>query len=247
MTKPARRLLGLLGVLPDGITHENLNVLLLREGEEAAWTLRRVGLAFDEGPRLRALQPIRDHARSHHPPEPNDLTRAVRHYRELATTLGPRVGRAGGAEAAARLAAEQGNLEAMLSLDLSSDDLKQAVEGILSLAEFLRFSGFGSTRILEAALSAAQRGGDSHAQARVLLSLGLVALSRSDHAAAQAHFELAQSLYEQVGDIQGQANCVHALGEMAIRRPDHAAGRARWSKRSGCMSRSATCWVRPAA
>ena len=226
MTKPARRLLGLLGVLPDGITHENLNVLLLREGEEAAWTLRRVGLAFDEGPRLRALQPIRDHARSHHPPEPNDLTRAVRHYRELATTLGPRVGRAGGAEAAARLAAEQGNLEAMLSLDLSSDDLKQAVEGILSLAEFLRFSGFGSTRILEAALSAAQRGGDAHAQARVLLSLGLVALSRSDHAAAQAHFELAQSLYEQVGDIQGQANCVHALGEMAIRRSDHAAGQA---------------------
>jgi hypothetical protein len=121
MTGPARRLCGLLAVLPDGIAHQHLNVLLSGDGDEAASTLRRVGLAFDEGPRLRTLQPIRDHARQHHSPDPDDLDRAAGHYRDLAAILGPKLGRPGGDVAAAQLVAEAGNLEAMLLHYAESD------------------------------------------------------------------------------------------------------------------------------
>jgi tetratricopeptide (TPR) repeat protein len=221
MTEPARRLLSLLGVLPDGVAHQDLDVLLPGEGEEAAWSLRRVGLAFDEGSRLRSLQPIRDHVQHHHPPGHDDLRRTARHYRTLAANLGPSVGGIGGATASARLAAEPGNLEVMLHHELSSDDPIPAVECILGLTDFLRMSGFGSIQLLEAALRASERADDRYLQAYALFSLGVVASTRSGPATATVRLEQALLLYKQIGSALGQANCLHALGNMALRRSDY--------------------------
>jgi hypothetical protein len=230
MTAPARRLLSLLALLPDGVAHHDLDLVLPGEGEEAAWTLRRVGLAFDEGPRLRMLQPIRDHTHHHHPPDPDDLARASAHYRQLADTLGPKVGGSGGAAAAAQLTAEAGNLEVILLHDLDRDDpdldndrRAAAVEAAIALTEFLRFSGFGSTRILEAALTAAQHTVAAGLQAQLLGRLGDIALQRSDNDAAAGYYQQAQPLYEQVGNVLGQANCIKGLGNIALRRSDRTA------------------------
>jgi TIR domain len=103
MTDPARRLLSLLGLLPDGIARGDLETLLPGCGNAAAGTLRQVALAFDEARRLRALAPIRDHVAARHPPTPEDLARGVDHYAGMATDLGPKCGGEGGAEAVASL------------------------------------------------------------------------------------------------------------------------------------------------
>jgi tetratricopeptide (TPR) repeat protein len=230
MTTNARRLLSLLALLPDGVAHQDLDLLLPEEGEDAAATLRRVGLAFDEGPRLRMLQPIRDHTRKHHPPEPDDFRRTEAHYRQLAVTLSPRVGSSSGAAALAQLTAEAGNLETILLHNLTSDDLNLddddptgPFEAAIALTPFLQLSGFGSTRILEAALNHAQQFGAVLYQARCLLSLGTIALRRSDNAAAAGYFEQARALFEQVENVQGQANCLLSLGVIALEQFDYVA------------------------
>ncbi len=71
LTEPARRLLCLLGALPDGISHDDLETLLPDAGLPGAAVLRQLGLAFDEAARLRTLAPVREHIATAHPPWPS--------------------------------------------------------------------------------------------------------------------------------------------------------------------------------
>ena len=70
MDHAAQRLLALLGVLHDGITEDGLAALMPGTGLAAAATLRQVGLAFDEGARLRTFAPIREYVADVYPPSP---------------------------------------------------------------------------------------------------------------------------------------------------------------------------------
>ena len=92
MTDPARRLFAMLGQLPDGIAADDLTVLLPDDGPAGAGVLRQLGLAFDEGNRVRVLAPIREHAAAHHPPAAPDLDRMISHYCHLAAVTGAEVG-----------------------------------------------------------------------------------------------------------------------------------------------------------
>jgi tetratricopeptide (TPR) repeat protein len=233
MTRPAHRLLSLLGVLPDGVAQQDLDVLLPEnggQGEEAASALRRVGLAFNEGSRLRVLQPIRDHVQHNRTAESDDLARAANHYRDLAAALGPKVGGAGGAEASSRLHAERGNLEAMIAHSLGEGELRPAIDAARALGEFMRFSGVGTPRLLEAAADAARKLDDIQLEADTLLQLGDIALRRSDHDAAGKHYEEARALYERVADVLGRANCIWGLGNIALRRSHHDTARQHYEQ-----------------
>jgi hypothetical protein len=124
MTAEGRRLLALLGLLPDGIHRQDLESLLPPDGLEAAANLRQVGgLAFDDGPRIRVLAPVRKYLAANHPPEAGDRDRAIAFYCRVAAEDGDRVGQDGGAEAAARIAAETGNLPATASCLKSLGDI----------------------------------------------------------------------------------------------------------------------------
>jgi tetratricopeptide (TPR) repeat protein len=229
MTAEARRLLSVLTLLPDGVAHEDLDVLMPGEAGEAAAVLKKVGLAFDQGSRLRVLAPVREYVSRQHPPGEADLARAVDHYLKLARK-GRLVGRKGGAEATARLVQELGNMDAMLSRGLEHVDPEPAIRAAGDLGELLRFSGWGSQEPLERALRIARTAGKQKLEADCIKSLGDIALDRSDHDAARARYEEALPLFRNVGDVLGEANCIQRLGDIALDRSDHDAARARYEE-----------------
>jgi tetratricopeptide (TPR) repeat protein len=230
MTPPARRLLALMGVLPDGISHDDLAALLPGRGPTGAAVLRQLGLAFDTGTRLRMLAPIREHTADTHPPDPADLDRAVSHYAQLAATTGRQVGRSEGAQAIARLQAETGNITSMLELasaDHRIDDLASALHG---LAEYWRYTGFIQPTLVNTAQQAISTHGTHLQQADTWSALGRVALARSDLDGAQAQSEQALVLFQQAGNVVGEADCILRLGDVAVRRSDLDSAQAQYER-----------------
>ena len=247
MTAPARRLLALMGVLPDGLTHEDLAALLLGSGPPGAAVLRQLGLAFDEGTRLRMLAPIREHTAATHPPDPADLDRAVSHYAQIAATTGRQVGRSEGAQAITRLQADTGNITAMLeraAADHRIDDLAGALDG---LAEYWRYTGFTQPALVRAAQLAISTHGTPLQQAGTWSALGRVALARSDLDGAQAQSERALALYQRAGNVVGEADCILRLGDVAMRRSDHDGAQTHYERalvlyqRAGNVHGEASC------
>jgi tetratricopeptide (TPR) repeat protein len=230
MTNEGRRLLSLLGLLPDGVRHDSLGSLLPECGEVAAATLRRVGLAFDSVGRLRALQPVRDHVYKEHPPCPADTTRAITHYASLAQQLGRVVGAQGGAEASRLLVAETGNIEATLLLALQRSAAPDLIAAAIAMADFTRLSGVGSLRVLKTANEAAHHLQDPELEARTLLSLGDIAFYRSQHAEAEARYKEARSLYQRIDHVRGVADCIKRLGDIALYRSPQQESRRRYQE-----------------
>jgi tetratricopeptide (TPR) repeat protein len=226
MTDGARRLLSLLGLLPDGIRRQDLEELLPRDGPEAAICLRQVGgLAFDDGPRLRVLAPVREFLAGNYPPSAEDRERAIHFYCRLADQEGNKVGALGGDEAAVRLTAEIGNLLVMIRLGLQGTDPEPAFHGSLGLGHFSRFTGMDLSPVLLQAEQIARAAGNLGRRADCIRGLGDIALARSDHGDARRRFEEAQPLYERLGDLLGQANCIKRLGDIALARSDHGDAR----------------------
>lgn len=222
MTDEAKRLLSVLALLPDGVAHVDLNALLPGEAGEAAAVLRKMGLAFDQGTRLRVLAPIREYVGRQYSPKDEDLARAVDHYLKLARK-GDQVGREGGAEAVARLVQELGNLDSMISKGLERSDPEAAILAAIDLGRFLRFSGLGSKDPLERARRAAMAAGKQKLDAACILGLGDIALTRSDLGAARKRYQQALALYRNLGSVLGEANCIQRLGDIALRRSDYDA------------------------
>ena len=230
LTDPARRLLSLLGALPDGIAHDDLDALLHGEGPTAAAVARRRALAFDETGRLRTHPPLRHHLDTQHPPDSNDLDRAWQHYIDLTVRHGSTVGNPGGQQAATRLLADSANIAAAFAAILTSNDPSRALNALGPLANFARHSGIDATATLEHAITAADTHGDTSTQAQAREEFADVALRRSDHDGARARYDEALALYRQVGDVLGEANCIMSLGDIALERSDHDGARARYDK-----------------
>ncbi|MBV8279936.1 MAG: tetratricopeptide repeat protein [Verrucomicrobia bacterium] len=229
MTSEALRLLTLLGCLPDGIAHKDLDTVCPAFGNRAASVLRQSGLAFDEPDRLRMLAPLRAFVHEKHPPQSDDLGRAIAHYLGLATCHGKKIGQEGGAEAVARLRPEISNLDGMILNGLDLPDPDSAILAALRLGSFIGFTGLGTTAPLEKAVTVAEKQNSKQSLAAdCMYRLGEIALRRSDYQAAQQRFEQALPLYERVGSVLGQANCIMSLGEIALERSEHDTARQRF-------------------
>ena len=218
MTTPTRRLLALLGALPDGISHDDLAALLPGSGLAAATVLNQLGLVFYEGARLRMLAPIREHTAAEHPPDRADLDEAVSHYARLAAVTGKQVGGSQGAQAVARLQAETGNLAAMLERAAAALRIDELTDALSGLTEYWRFTGFIQPALIGIAQEAISAHGTPLQRARTWFSLGLVMMDRSDYEGARAQYERALPLYRQAGDTASEANCIQRLGDIDLRR-----------------------------
>jgi hypothetical protein len=60
MTAEGLRMLRLLGCLPEGVAHGELDAIYPGCGHKAAGDMRQIGLALDEAGRLRVLAPLRE-------------------------------------------------------------------------------------------------------------------------------------------------------------------------------------------
>jgi tetratricopeptide (TPR) repeat protein len=227
LTEGGRQVLSVLALLPDGVAYSDLETVLPGQGA-ALGRIREMALAFDEGDRLRVLAPLREYLVANYPVAEPDRVQAVSHYVRLAR-LGDDVLKKEGAAASARLAAEFGNCVAAIEAGLASSD-EASIEAALSLADFIRASGAGTSAVLERALETASQSGNIVLQARCLEKIGDIALARSDHDGARSRFEKALPLYRRVGDLLGEANCIKMLGLIASARSDHDGARARFEE-----------------
>lgn len=226
----ARRQLALLGVLPDGISHADLAVMLPDIGLAAAAELRQLALAFDDGERLRVLAPIREYVAANHEPDGADLTMAIGHYAQLAARIGRKVGRADGADAIAMLQAENGNITAMLELAAAqrrTDDLATAIRG---LVEFWKLTGQDQPDLASIARDVISATGTPQQRADICYAVASLAMERSDPDTVRARYETALALYQQAGDVLGQAKCIRGLGDIALQRSDHEAARVSYER-----------------
>jgi tetratricopeptide (TPR) repeat protein len=237
MTAPGRRLLCLLGVLPDGVARGDLAELLPGTGLAAASVLRQVGLAFDEGDRLRIQAPVREYISATHPPTPADLDRIVSYYAQLAATLGERVGGSDGAYATARLQAETGNITAMLERAAAEGRIDELTNAMYGLANYWRFTESGQPALLSMAEQAIESQGSPAHQA--LLEKALARLSdRSDDDYAGPQYEQATQRYQQAADVLGEADRIKGLGDIALVRSDHDSARS-WYEQALALYRQA--------
>src|SRR5215472_12659688 len=230
MPEPARRLLSILGKLPNGIAHSDIEPLMPGDGPAAADVLRRRGLAFDEIGRLRTHPPVRQHVEAAHPPAGPDWERVTAHYQLLSMELGPRVGGPAGAEAVDRLAAEAANLTTAVLGSGHLVDAARGLDAIHALRDLARFTAVDLGLLFGSALHVAEAGQDDGRLARAQEDLADIALAHSDDEDARSRYEQAVRLYRQVGNILGEANCIRRLGDIALARSDHERGRARYEQ-----------------
>ena len=230
LTAPAARLLSLLGVLPDGIARDDLTELLTGDGLAAADVLRKLGLAFGEGDRLRTLAPVREHIAATYPPEPAALDRAIAHYAQLAATTGLQVGGSDGAQAATRLQADTGNITAMLERAAADNRIGELANAMYGLARSWGFTGLTQPTLVDIAAQAIRTGGTTSQKSRTWDALGDLALARSDYDGAQAYYEQALLLNQQAGNVLGEANNTYGLGEVALFHSDLDGAQARFEQ-----------------
>lgn len=223
MRPEGRRLLSLLGQLPDGVAHVDIEPLLGEKAFAAASNARQLGLAFDEDDRLRTLAPIREHLHREHPPDREDDARLVAHYLHFAVVEGERIGWPGGGNSVRRLAPESGNLNTLFE----REDVQGSILGQAGLLAALRY-GERTGNVIPAAFAAAQAIVASPTSAREVVArihegLGDIALSRFELDAAREHFRAAHAIFEALGDVVGQATCTNCLGHIAWREQDYEA------------------------
>lgn len=225
MTPHALILASLLAVLPVGAADSDLPALLLEGSASAASTLRKIGWAAPDTPRLRLLLPIREILRRRHPPGPADRLRLVAHFIGL-SYLGTSVGPDEGAEAVRRLTPEIGNLEPILSSVFQGRDPRPAIEAVLAIAELQRFTDIGDYRLLKCAIEAAKPENLALHRARCYRALGNFSLERSDHGTGRSSYNEARAIFHRAGDNQGEADCIKGLGDFAYQLSDYNTARS---------------------
>jgi tetratricopeptide (TPR) repeat protein len=227
---PGRRLFRLLGALPAGLADADRRVLLGDDAAEAARQLRAIGLAFGRDGRLDLLPPVRDWARTAHPPQDDEPAQWCGYYLALARDTGGQIFEAEGAAALARLAPEVANIDAALLAAPAASLRLEAVAALDGVQRLLSATGAGSLAPLQALAESCHAAVAPDGEAACHFWYGMVVLNRSEHAAARAAFQQALPLFRQVGDVQGEANCIQSLGDITLRRSEHAAARAAYEQ-----------------
>ena len=122
----------------------------------------------------------------------------------------------------ARLEADRANLSAAVAYALESGRAADALVMATSLRHFWAVRGHfrEGSQLLEAALAAADGGGDPSVRERAQMGLGILRAEQGDLAGAQASFEESLALVRSAGDLGRTAAVLANIGTVAYYRGD---------------------------
>ena len=224
-----RQLAGLLGLLPGGISRDDLLQLLPETWSDAIEQLAETGLIQAKPGRLTTLEPIREYFAEQVSLDDALQQQMIAHYLSLAAS-GGKLGRAEGEQVKPRLIPEVANIEALFTRLFTAPPTHPSTADCVSAArgwsEFVRFSGYGTTTPILQACEV----GTLKQQANCIQSLGDIHLARSQHDEARDAYNKAIPLYKQVGSILGEANCILSLGQIHLQRSQHDEARDAYNK-----------------
>jgi tetratricopeptide (TPR) repeat protein len=245
MTEDARRLLSLLGVLPEGFRRDRLGAFFT-DATSAAAVLLQVGLALEDAGRLRALAPVREYVREKHGVTREDLQHAVQYYLGWAQETQQAL-KANTLEFSQHVAQELGNLEALVVAGLtppvgdsdSSADTSEKIRSILSLGTLLASSGLGvrAPRIVGKALQRAEDIKNERLQLDCLILLGEIASVHDNLEEARRHFTASVRLSRQIGDDVLAAVGISKLGVVDLGYSDLLAARGHFEEAEALFAR----------
>ncbi|MFA6448558.1 MAG: tetratricopeptide repeat protein [bacterium] len=221
MVRYAKRLLSLLAFLPDGLAHSDFEAVLPNKSDEAASVLRKVGLAFDESDRLRLLAPLREYVMKYHSPDKKSKDRLMIHYLNLIRRHSSNIGSESGEEARSRLSPEASNIEYLAPIILKNYPSEDTIRVICLWGNFVNYTGVGTTRPFEAALTAAELLKKTDLIAICIYWIGIIENGRSNLDTALSHFEKALPLFKVSEDIVGEAECTFFIGSIAFYHSEH--------------------------
>ncbi|KAJ6529226.1 hypothetical protein B0H19DRAFT_1193459 [Mycena capillaripes] len=218
----ALRLLGILSLLPDGVTRTDLEEMNLPLPDLARCqsTLMRCALSYlDSDHRFKVLAPIRELVRQRYPLSAV-LQRPLReHFYHLANLFkGPQyLSR----PLVHRLSSDLGNLRAVVLYSLRSDDREQLIQTfrcIIKLAGFTYLTTLGSLDGMDALNDVLKTLGEPQLQGEYLFIMAFF-----DHKVKlETYSKLAFECFEEAGDLAGQAKAYRALGFYYVGKRDTA-------------------------
>ena len=229
---PAHCLVRLMALLPDGMSEADSHKVLsdgepTREERGAGARHETARLASRATGRWRLLAPIRETLLADLAPEAKDRVRLVNVFLRRAA-LGEHAGADKWNDVREELVAEAGNLDAMIGVAAKEPELPDGLSSaVAGLRELHRLTGLASYASLPAVANRFHDAGNLLGEANCILSLGEIALARSDHDGARQRYEAALPLYQEVGSVLGEANCVRSLGDIAYERSDYDDARQR--------------------
>jgi tetratricopeptide (TPR) repeat protein len=230
----AKRLLGLVALLPTGLQSEDITTLLPVARTDAARLLERARLVEIRNERLTMLAPLRETAREEKLATQDDEGLLIAHFLAIAAD-GDKIGTDAWPTVRDRVTREAGNLDpvcllALSRLDARASSPEQLDAALRGLGKLYLFGMPADVASLQRARTLPQTEGLLRLTVNALASLGHIALARSDHDTARARYQEARPLFERVGSPLGQANCIQRLGDIALRRSDHDTARARYEE-----------------
>jgi tetratricopeptide (TPR) repeat protein len=247
----AKRLLGLVALLPTGLQDEDIATLLPDARPGAARELEKARLVETRNERLTMLAPLRETAREAKLATPDDESRAIEHFLAIAAD-GNKIGWDSWPTVRDQVTREAGNLDAICVLALNRLDAEAAsperlVDAMRGLGKLNSFGLPAEVASLLRARALPETEALLGLRATALAILGYIALRRSDNDTARARYEEARRLFERVGDLLEQGICIQAVGDIALQRSDHDTARTLYEEakplfeRVGSLNGQANC------
>ena len=223
-----RRLFRLLGLSPAGMAARDYEALLGPAAMAAERQLLAVGLAEQRSSRLDLLPPVRDAARHLAPATESEELAWREHYVQLVNEHGLTIGRKGGAEAAAILAPEFGNLNVAITDSIGQllpgqDLFRRAPRAVVGMFKLLSFTGVGRSDALAELAREFEKGDHASHAAECFARLGDIAFRRSELDDSERHYQRAIPIFRQAENWASLAHCLEWLGDVARERMAYGA------------------------
>jgi tetratricopeptide (TPR) repeat protein len=205
-------LLSLVSQYPQGLSTTAVTATLGNPGTTSLRELRGAWLLEDilGTDKVTVLPPLRYYLKLERP-APDSLIQAfTAYFTTNCLNEAARVGRHGGAVAAARISAVLDETEVSIR-QLSVRHDKKSIGAATTLANYMDFTGFGSVALL---IEVADCFAGDPETAPLLERVGDVYLYRNALSQARGCFAKALDLFDKVGNRAGKAKCVKRLGDI---------------------------------